>query len=99
MGEVANAVEIGCKDCHGTVAAFPNLKILGPRRAARRHRPVRARNNQDGSRRFEWSDEGGQRVLYQTSSLDPSLRWKVILRGDSVDPTSPDYDERAAPPS
>ena len=24
MGEVANAVEIGCKDCHGTVVAYPD---------------------------------------------------------------------------
>ena len=30
MGEVANAVEIGCKDCHGTVGAFPTLKTSGP---------------------------------------------------------------------
>src|SRR3546814_10713507 len=25
QGEVANAVEISCKDCHGTADAFPNL--------------------------------------------------------------------------
>src|SRR5476651_1336105 len=30
MGEVANAVEIGCKDCHGTVGALPTLKTSGP---------------------------------------------------------------------
>ena len=29
-GEVANAVEIGCKDCHGTADAFPTLRTSGP---------------------------------------------------------------------
>ncbi len=29
-GEVANAVEIGCRDCHGTPDAFPTLRTSGP---------------------------------------------------------------------
>ena len=34
-GEVANAVEIGCKDCHGTADAYPTLRTSRPGRAAR----------------------------------------------------------------
>ena len=37
-GEVANAVEIGCKDCHGTADAYPTLLHLRPGRAAQRQR-------------------------------------------------------------
>jgi hypothetical protein len=29
-GEVANAIEIGCKDCHGTAKEYPNLLTSGP---------------------------------------------------------------------
>ena len=29
-GEVANAIEIGCKDCHGTADAYPTLRTSGP---------------------------------------------------------------------
>jgi len=29
-GEVANAIEIGCKDCHGTAQAYPTLLTSGP---------------------------------------------------------------------
>ncbi len=95
MGEVANAVEIGCKDCHGTVSAYPTLKTSGPA-APPGGTDLAQLRNQDGSRRFEWVEENGHRQLYQRSSLDSSLRWRVILVKDSVDPTSPDYDERAA---
>jgi len=95
MGEVANAVEIGCKDCHGTVGALPTLKTSGPA-APPGGTDLRQLRNQDGSRRFEWSEEGGRQVLYQTSSLDPALKWKVSLVKDTVDPTSPNYNEKEA---
>ncbi|MGC7527308.1 hypothetical protein ACPWSM_25265, partial [Pandoraea pneumonica] len=29
-GEVENAIEIGCKDCHGTADAYPTLLTSGP---------------------------------------------------------------------
>ena len=38
-GEVANAIEIGCKDCHGTADAYPTLLHLRPGRAARGQQP------------------------------------------------------------
>jgi hypothetical protein len=33
MVKVANAIEIGCKDCHGTAKEYPNLPDLRPGRA------------------------------------------------------------------
>ena len=41
-GEVAQAVEIDCKDCHGTATQLSEPAHLRSGRAARRHRPVRA---------------------------------------------------------
>ena len=34
-GEVANAIEIGCKDCHGTPDAYPTLRTIRPGSAAK----------------------------------------------------------------
>ena len=95
-GEVANAIEIGCKDCHGTVDAYPNLLTSGP--AAPPHGTNLALlRNPDGRRRFEWStDASGHQVLYQRSIIDPKLEWRVHLVKDSVDPASPDFNEKSA---
>ena len=38
-GEVANAIEIGCKDCHGTADAYPTLLTSRPGRAAQGQQP------------------------------------------------------------
>jgi hypothetical protein len=48
--------------------------------------------NEDGSLRFEW--RGGR--LIQRSAVTPGLEWDVSLVKDSVDPTSPHYNEKAA---
>ncbi|HEY0266583.1 MAG TPA: multiheme c-type cytochrome, partial [Rhizomicrobium sp.] len=66
MGEVANAVEIGCKDCHGGISAYPTLKTSGPA-APPGGTDLSLLRNQDGSRRFQWSEEDGRKVLYQVS--------------------------------
>jgi hypothetical protein len=95
MGEVANAVEIGCRDCHGTVSAYPTLKTSGP--AAQPHgTDLSLLRNADGQRRFEWVERDGRRVLIQRSIIDPKLEWKVSLVKDSVDPASPDFNPKAA---
>ena len=52
-GEVANAVEIGCKDCHGTVDAYPTLRTSGPA-APPQGTDLALLRNPDGQRRFEW---------------------------------------------
>jgi hypothetical protein len=95
-GEVANAVEIGCKDCHGTADAYPTLRTSGP--AARpQGSNLELLRNPDGQRRFEWIDEGGgRRRLVQRSIVDPKLVWDVRLVKDAVDPANPHFNPKAA---
>jgi hypothetical protein len=52
-GEVANAIEIGCKDCHGTSQGLCEPAHLQRRRAAARHN-LELLRNENGQRRFEW---------------------------------------------
>ncbi|MFL6843351.1 MAG: hypothetical protein ACJ8ER_00535 [Allosphingosinicella sp.] len=95
-GEVANAVEIGCKDCHGTVTEYPNLLTSGPA-APPKGTNLALLRNPDGQRRFEWMQaEDGRRVLVQRSVVDPKLEWEVSLVRDSVDPQSPRFNIKAA---
>lgn len=90
-GEVAAAVEIDCKDCHGTATALPNLYTSGPA-ALGGGTDLTALRTPDGRRRFEWIGD----ALYQRSMMDPSLEWKMSLVKSAVDPASPDYNEKAA---
>ncbi|WP_066558982.1 hypothetical protein [Croceicoccus bisphenolivorans] len=84
-GEVANAVEIGCKDCHGTADAYPTLKTSNMAAPPEGHNLALLRN-MDGKPRFEWfSDASGRKVLIQRSIIDPDLEWQVSLVKDSVD--------------
>ena len=95
-GEVANAVEIGCVDCHGTADAYPTLLTSGPAAPPKGNNLALLRNP-DGKRRFEWSDGGGgRRVLIQRSIVDPGLEWQVRLVKDSVDPVNPYFNLKAA---
>ena len=84
-GEVANAVSIGCKDCHGTPDAFPTL-MTSNLAAPEKGENLALLRNMDGQRRFEWSMENGRRVLIQRSIIDPKLWWRVSLVKESVDP-------------
>ncbi|MEA3045996.1 MAG: hypothetical protein QOJ53_328 [Sphingomonadales bacterium] len=107
-GEVANAIEIGCRDCHGTSREYANLRTSGP--AAPTHGTnLEVIRNEDGRRRFEWLDcdiaraevasarcAPGQRVLIQRSIVDPALSWAVRQVRDSVDPANPNFNLRSA---
>jgi cytochrome c553 len=85
MGEVANAVEIGCKDCHGTPDAYPTL-MTSNLAAPPKGNNLSLLRNADGQRRFEWMKAAdGRRVLIQRSIIDPNLSWRVSLVKDSVD--------------
>src|SRR3546814_6477505 len=78
QGEVANAVEISCKDCHGTADAYPNL--LTSNVAARpQGTNLALLRNPDGQRRFEfqYGDDGDVTGLIQRSIIDPKLEWQV----------------------
>jgi hypothetical protein len=95
-GEVANAVEIGCKDCHGTAKDYPNLFTSGPA-APPKGTNLSLLRNSDGRRRFEWMEgEDGRRVLVQRSIVDPNLEWEVSLVKDSVDRDHPRFNMKSA---
>ena len=95
-GEVANAVEIGCQDCHGTADAYPTLLTSGPAAPPKGNNLALLRNP-DGQRRFEWStDSYGRRTLTQRSIVDPRLSWQVSLVKDAVDPSSPRFNAKSA---
>ena len=95
-GEVANAVEISCKDCHGTADDLPKLLTSGPA-APPKGTNLALLRNPDGQRRFEWFfDDEGRKVLIQRSIVDPKLEWRVSLVKDSVDRSHPRFNMRAA---
>jgi len=95
VGEVANGVEIGCKDCHGTIAAYPTLRTSNVA-AGPTGTDLSLLRNPDGQRRFEWVEREGRRVLIQRSIIDPKLEWRIHLVKDSVDRASPDFNAKAA---
>lgn len=90
-GEVAQQVEITCKDCHGTVKSRANLRTSGPAAPEGGHDLTLYRTPW-GKQRFVWKDDG----LYQRSSLYEDKEWKVKQIRDFIDPASPDYSEKAA---
>jgi hypothetical protein len=107
-GEVANAVEISCKDCHGTARQYANLRTSGPA-APPSGTNLELLRNENGRRRFEWMEnEEGRRVLVQRSIVDPAIEWEVSQVRDSVDralppclpasqgPTGPCFNELSA---
>lgn len=90
-GEVATAIEIECKDCHGTAQAYPDLKTSGPA-APPGGTDMRLYRNADGKKRFEWRDG----KLIQRSVLNPGVEWELSLVKDSVNPDHGQYNEKAA---
>lgn len=90
-GEVASAIEVECKDCHGTAQAYPDLRTSGPA-APPGGTDMRLYRNPDGKRRFEWQGN----VLVQRSMLNPDLEWTLSLVKDSVNPAHAEYNEKAA---
>jgi hypothetical protein len=90
-GEVAQAVEIDCKDCHGTAQEYPKLRTSGPA-AGLYGADLSVLRNPDGKLRFEWI--GGK--LIQRSVVTPGLEWTVSLVKDSVTPGNSAYNAKAA---
>ena len=90
-GEVAAAIEVDCKDCHGSTQQYPTLVTSGP--AARPGgMDLSLLRTPDGRKRFEWR-EG---KLYQRSAVEPGLEWEMSLVKDSVTPGNAKYNEKAA---
>ena len=90
-GEVASAIEVECRDCHGTAQEYPNLRTSGPA-APPGGTDMRLYRNSGGKRRFEWRGD----TLIQRSVLDPDLEWQLSLVKDSVDPEHAEYNQKAA---
>jgi hypothetical protein len=90
-GEVASAIEVECKDCHGTAQSYPDLRTSGPA-APPGGTDMRLYRNSDGKKRFEWLDG----KLIQRSVLDPDVEWQLSLVKDSVNPDHDEYNEKAA---
>lgn len=90
-GEVAQAVEIGCEDCHGTVSKRATLLTSGPA-AASGGRDLSLKRTPWGTRQFVWKGDS----LYQRSLVTEGLEWRVKQVRDSIDPASKDFNSRAA---
>ena len=90
-GEVASAIEVECKDCHGTAQSYPNLRTSGPA-APPGGTDMRLYRNDDGRRRFEWQGD----KLIQRSILNPGVEWTLSLVKNSVNPAHDEYNEKAA---
>lgn len=90
-GEVAQAVEITCADCHGTVKAKTNLLTSGPA-APDGGNDLSTMRVPSGKLRFEWRGER----LYQRSNLYPEKEWLVKQVRDIVNPADSLYNSKAA---
>jgi len=90
-GEVAQAVEIDCIDCHGTAQEYPTLRTSGPT-APPGGNDLSLLRTQDGRQRFVWRGD----KLFQRAALDPHKEWEVSLVKDTVDPKNPHYNPKAA---
>ncbi len=102
-GEVADAVEIRCTDCHGTPDRYPTLRTSGPA-APPGGNDLAILRTPDGRKRFEYiGDECDRSVdqardckLFQRSALYPELEWQLSLVKDTVDPNHSTYNAKAA---
>ena len=90
-GEVAQAVEIDCKDCHGSVKDYPKLRTSGSA-AGVYGSDLSVLRNPDGKLRFEWI--GGK--LIQRSAVTSGLEWTMSLVKDTVTPGNPRFNAKAA---
>jgi hypothetical protein len=90
-GEVAQAVEIDCQDCHGTADRYPSLRTSGPA-APPSGNDLAALRLPDGRKRFEWI--GGK--LWQRSVVTPDLSWEMSLVKDTVTAGHAKYNAKAA---
>ena len=90
-GEIAQAIEIDCVDCHGTANKYPSLLTSGPA-APKGGKDLTTLRTQDGRARFQWRD--GE--LYQRSALYSDKEWRVKLVKDTVNPSHKDYNAKAA---
>lgn len=96
-GEVRNAIEIQCVDCHGQVGQRASLITSGPAsdtsglESGKAGRDLATMRTPFGERRFE---KQGTKIV-QRSMVEKGLKWEVSQVDDTINPQSPDYNERA----
>jgi hypothetical protein len=90
-GEVAQAVEIGCEDCHGTIQSKATLKTSGPAAPEGGH-DLSLKRTPWGERQFVWRGAD----LYQRSLVTEGLEWRVKQVKDSITPGHEDFNQKAA---
>ncbi len=91
-GEVAQAVEIGCIDCHGSLTQKATLKTSGPAAPKDGGHDLTLKRTPWGERQFIWKGDS----LYQRSLVTEGLEWRVKQVKDSVDPKNKDYNAKSA---
>ncbi len=89
-GEVRNAIEIECIDCHGTAGRRPTLRTSG-NASPEGGLNLSALRTPFGKKRFEKRGN----ILIQNSQVDPKLSWEVVQTVDTLDPTSRHYNEKS----
>jgi hypothetical protein len=90
-GEVAQAIEIDCQDCHGTADRLPTLRTSGPA-APPGGSDLSKLRVADGRLRFEWIN--GE--LWQRSLVERGLEWKMSLVKHTVTSGHREYNATAA---
>ncbi|NIR49101.1 hypothetical protein GWO43_11615 [candidate division KSB1 bacterium] len=92
-GAMIDGIEIRCEDCHGTATKKADLVTSG---VASHDQDLASRQtgprNAFGQRVFEFSRD---RII-QRSKIYEGLRWEISQLVDSVDPSSDNYNEKAA---
>jgi hypothetical protein len=98
-GEVRNAIEIDCKDCHGTITerADPTSKDAKTTAAAGGNRMLDYRNLPSRKDRFFKRDgKLFQRAAVAVDESGKPKEWELKQVADTINPASPNYNEKAA---
>ena len=89
--DYAAAIEIECRDCHGTLERTSTLRTSGPAAPAG-GTDLSLGTTPFGQRRFAW--RAGK--LFQRSMVNRGMEWPVPQVRDTIDPSHPDYNAKAA---
>jgi hypothetical protein len=90
-GAMRNAVEIDCRDCHGTSSKRPQLKTTGPA-SPDGGTDLKNMKTPFGKNRFQWR---GKKLL-QRSNVVEDLEWEITQTVDTVTPGHKNYNEKSA---
>jgi hypothetical protein len=89
-GETRNAIEISCKDCHGTIENYATPFSSGPA-AQQDGALVKGARTPWKWLRFYWKD--GR--LFQRSALEEGKEWEVVQVKDTITPGNTHYSEKS----